>query len=86
MIFLGESGRLLIGFLLSALALTGTQKSSYIVARSSFGPPILETALSTIRRLISGRPVFTADSEHIHNKLPQHGMTHRQVVVLHYGV
>jgi UDP-GlcNAc:undecaprenyl-phosphate/decaprenyl-phosphate GlcNAc-1-phosphate transferase len=52
----------------------------------SFGLPILETSLSIVRRLISGRPVFTADREHIHHKLLQHGMTHRQVVILLYGV
>ncbi|PYX51649.1 MAG: hypothetical protein DMG79_02645, partial [Acidobacteria bacterium] len=32
------------------------------------------------------RPIFTADREHIHHKLLQHGMTHRQVVILLYGV
>ena len=52
----------------------------------SFGLPILETSLSVVRRLISGRPVFTADREHIHHKLMQHGLTHRQVVILLYGV
>jgi len=89
-IFLGDSGSLLIGFLLSALALFGAQKAPTIVAVAipivSFGLPILETLLSIIRRLISGRPVFTADREHIHHKLLQHGMTHRQVVILLYGV
>jgi len=64
-IFLGDSGSLLIGFLLSALALHGAQKAPTIVAVAipivSFGLPILETVLSVIRRLISGRPVFTAD-------------------------
>jgi UDP-GlcNAc:undecaprenyl-phosphate/decaprenyl-phosphate GlcNAc-1-phosphate transferase len=89
-IFLGDSGSLLIGFLLSAMALDGAQKAPTIVAVAipivSFGLPILETSLSVIRRLISGRPVFTADREHIHHKLLQHGMTHRQVVILLYGV
>ena len=89
-IFLGDSGSLLIGFLLSALALDGAQKAPTIVAVAipivSFGLPILETSLSVIRRLISGRPVFTADREHIHHKLLQHGLTHRQVVILLYGV
>jgi len=89
-IFLGDSGSLFIGFLLSALALAGAQKAPTIVAVAipivSFGLPILETSLSIIRRLISGRPVFTADREHIHHKLLQHGMTHRQVVILLYGV
>jgi UDP-GlcNAc:undecaprenyl-phosphate/decaprenyl-phosphate GlcNAc-1-phosphate transferase len=89
-IFLGDSGSLLIGFLLSALALQGAQKAPTIVAIAipivSFGLPILETVLSVFRRLIGGRPVFTADREHIHHKLLQHGMTHRQVVILLYGV
>jgi UDP-GlcNAc:undecaprenyl-phosphate GlcNAc-1-phosphate transferase len=89
-IFLGDSGSLFIGFLLSALALEGAQKAPTIVAVAipivSFGLPILETTLSVLRRLISGRPVFTADREHIHHKLLQHGLTHRQVVVLLYGV
>jgi UDP-GlcNAc:undecaprenyl-phosphate GlcNAc-1-phosphate transferase len=89
-IFLGDSGSLFIGFVLSALALEGAQKAPTIVAVAipvvSFGLPILETSLSIARRLISGRPVFTADREHIHHKLLQHGMTHRQVVILLYGV
>ena len=89
-IFLGDSGSLFIGFMLSALALEGAQKAPTIVAVAipvvSFGLPILETSLSIVRRLISGRPVFTADREHIHHKLLQHGMTHRQVVILLYGV
>jgi len=89
-IFLGDSGSLFIGFLLSALALFGAQKAPTIVAVAipivSFGLPILETVLSVVRRLISGRPVFTADHEHIHHKLLQHGLTHRQVVILLYGV
>lgn len=89
-IFLGDSGSLFIGFMLSALALTGSQKSPTIVAVAipvvSFGLPILETALSVLRRFIGGRPVFTADREHIHHKLLQLGLSHRQVVVLLYAV
>jgi UDP-GlcNAc:undecaprenyl-phosphate GlcNAc-1-phosphate transferase len=89
-IFLGDSGSLFIGFVLSALALYGAQKAPTIVAVAipvvSFGLPILETAISILRRLISGRPIFTADREHIHHKLLQHGLTHRQVVILLYGV
>jgi UDP-GlcNAc:undecaprenyl-phosphate GlcNAc-1-phosphate transferase len=89
-IFLGDCGSLFIGFILSALALQGAQKSPTIVAIAipvvSFGLPILETSLSVLRRLIGGRPVFTADREHIHHKLLQRGMSQRQVVILLYGV
>ncbi len=89
-IFLGDCGSLFVGFMLSALALQGMQKSPTIVAVAipvvSFGLPILETALSVVRRLISGRPVFTGDSEHIHHKLLQQGLSQRQVVTVLYGV
>ena len=89
-IFLGDCGSLFIGFMLSALALYGSQKTPTIVAVAipmvSFGLPILETSLSVLRRLIGGRPVFTADREHIHHKLLQLGMSHRQVVIVLYGV
>jgi UDP-GlcNAc:undecaprenyl-phosphate GlcNAc-1-phosphate transferase len=88
-IFLGDCGSLFIGFMLSALALQGMQKSPTIIAVAipvvSFGLPILETALSVVRRLISGRPVFTADREHIHHKLLQRGHSHRQVVIILYA-
>ena len=89
-IFLGDCGSLFIGFMLSALALYGAQKSPTTIAVAipvvSFGLPILETVLSMLRRFISGRPVFTADREHIHHKLLQRGLTHRQVVIVLYAV
>ncbi|MGA3087534.1 MAG: MraY family glycosyltransferase [Terriglobales bacterium] len=89
-IFLGDSGSLFIGFMLSALALAGAEKAPTFVAVAipvvSFGLPILETALSVLRRLISGRPIFTADREHIHHKLLEMGFSHRQVVIVLYAV
>jgi UDP-GlcNAc:undecaprenyl-phosphate GlcNAc-1-phosphate transferase len=89
-IFLGDCGSLFIGFMLSALALEGAQKAPTVIAVAipvvSFGLPILETTLSVLRRLISGRPLFTADREHIHHKLLQQGMSPRQVVIALYAV
>ncbi len=89
-IFLGDSGSLFIGFVLSALALAGSQKAPTFVAVAipvvSFGLPILETSLSILRRWISGRPVFTADRDHIHHRLLQMGFSHRQVVIVLYAV
>jgi UDP-GlcNAc:undecaprenyl-phosphate GlcNAc-1-phosphate transferase len=89
-IFLGDCGSLFIGFMLSALALQGAQKAPTIIAVAipvvSFGLPILETALSIVRRFLGGRPVFTADREHIHHKLLQRGLSQRQVVITLYAV
>lgn len=89
-IFLGDSGSLFIGFMLSALALAGSQKSPTIIAVAipvvSFGLPILETIISVMRRWLNGQPLFTADREHIHHKLLDLGLSHRQVVIVLYAV
>jgi UDP-GlcNAc:undecaprenyl-phosphate GlcNAc-1-phosphate transferase len=89
-IFLGDSGSLFIGFMLSALALAGSQKTPTVVAVAipvvSFGLPVLETALSVVRRWLNGQPLFRADREHIHHKLLERGLTQRQAVIILYGV
>jgi UDP-GlcNAc:undecaprenyl-phosphate/decaprenyl-phosphate GlcNAc-1-phosphate transferase len=89
-IFLGDSGSLLIGFILSALALAGSQKSTTIVAVAipvvSFGLPILDVALSVVRRLLRGDPVFRGDDDHIHHKLLKRGLSHRNAVLVLYTV
>jgi len=89
-IFLGDCGSLFIGFVLSVLALVGAGKSSTAVAVAipvvSFGLPILETGISVARRFLSGQPLFAPDRHHIHHKLLERGWTHRQVVVILYGV
>jgi UDP-GlcNAc:undecaprenyl-phosphate/decaprenyl-phosphate GlcNAc-1-phosphate transferase len=88
-IFLGDSGSLFLGFMLSALSLAGSEKTPTIVAVAlpivSFGLPLLDTSLSVIRRFLSGRPVFSADREHIHHKLLERGLTQRQAVTILYG-
>ncbi len=89
-IFLGDCGSLFIGFTLSVLALLETEKAPTMIAVAipivSFGFPILDTLLSVLRRFIGGRPLFHADREHIHHKLMQRGLSHRQAVTILYGV
>jgi len=89
-IFLGDGGSLTIGFLFSALALAGSEKSPTLVAVAiplvSLGLPIMEVGITVIRRLLSGRGLFTADRDHIHHKLLSLGISHRQAVLVLYGV
>ncbi len=89
-IFLGDCGSLFLGFVLSAISLSGAQKSTTVVAVAipivSFGLPLLDTVLSVVRRFLSGQPLFTADREHIHHKLLKRGFTQKQAVVILYGV
>jgi UDP-GlcNAc:undecaprenyl-phosphate/decaprenyl-phosphate GlcNAc-1-phosphate transferase len=89
-IFLGDCGSLLIGFLLGAISLAGSQKAPTVVAVAipivSLGLPILDVAVAIIRRFLSCKRIFGADREHIHHKLVGRGISHRQAVLVLYGV
>ncbi|HAF23225.1 MAG TPA: hypothetical protein DCK93_10010 [Blastocatellia bacterium] len=89
-IFLGDSGALFVGFLLAALSVLGTQKATTAVAVITpilaFGLPVVDTGVTMARRLISGRPIFQGDGEHIHHMLLARGWSQRRVVLILYGV
>lgn len=89
-IFLGDSGALFVGFLLAALSVISAQKSTTAVAvitpLLAFGLPVVDTGVSMARRLISGRPIFAGDGEHIHHMLLARGWSQRRVVLMLYSV
>lgn len=89
-IFLGDCGSLFIGFILSAVALTGSQKTPTMVAVAipilAFGLPLLDVGLAVARRFLRGKPLFEPDADHIHHKLLKRGLSHRHVVLVLYGV
>ncbi len=86
--FLGDSGSLVIGFMLAGLAVEGSTKGPTLVAIAvpvvAFGVPVFDTTITLIRRLVGGRPLFQADREHIHHRLAGAGLSPRQVVGLLY--
>jgi UDP-GlcNAc:undecaprenyl-phosphate GlcNAc-1-phosphate transferase len=88
-IFMGDCGSLLIGFLSVVIIMTfgehGTTK--YAVAGIlCFGLPILDTTLSIIRRKVAGISISEADHNHIHHKFKRHFGTVRKAVLALYGV
>ena len=72
-IFMGDTGSMFLGFVLSTSAIQTNQKSSTAVAvlipGIALGLPIMDTLLAMARRALRGRPVFQADKEHIHHRL-----------------
>lgn len=89
-IFLGDSGSLFIGFMLSGLALAGRSDRypaalTMAIPMVALGFPLVETAVSILRRFISGKKIFEADRAHIHHRLLELGLTQRQVVGVLYG-
>lgn len=89
-IFLGDSGSLFIGFMISALAIAGSQKSPTIVAIAiplvSLGFPILDVVLAVGRRFLRGKSLFQGDRDHIHHQLLKRGLSQREAVLLLYAV
>jgi UDP-GlcNAc:undecaprenyl-phosphate GlcNAc-1-phosphate transferase len=89
-IFLGDSGSLFTGFLLAALSVLGTQKATTAVAIVvpilAFGFPVVDTAMTMARRMVSRKPVFQGDREHIHHMLLARGWSQRRAALVLYGV
>lgn len=88
-IFLGDSGSLLIGFLLGCFGAMWSQKSATVLGMTApliaLAMPLLDTALAIGRRFLRRQPIFSADRGHIHHRLLDRGLTPRRVALLLYG-
>jgi UDP-GlcNAc:undecaprenyl-phosphate GlcNAc-1-phosphate transferase len=86
-IFLGDSGSLLVGFLLGCYGVLWSQKSATLLAMTApmmaLAIPILDVCLSIVRRYLSHRPIFAADRGHIHHRLLDRGLSPRRGCLVH---
>ncbi|HEU4371455.1 MAG TPA: MraY family glycosyltransferase [Methylomirabilota bacterium] len=91
-IFLGDSGSLVVGYVLAVTAITGWQKGATALAVAVplliFALPIADTVLSVVRRTrgLGVGHVFSADREHLHHRLLGLGLSHRGAVLVLYVV
>lgn len=71
-IFMGDTGSLFLGFMVSIIALLGykvTTFTSLIVPVTILAIPIFDTIFAILRRLIKGQNIVEADKEHFHHQL-----------------
>lgn len=88
-IFLGDTGSLYIGFMLSVLSLQGLKNVTFIalvIPVLILGVPITDTTYAIIRRKLNNKPIMQADKHHLHHRLMQLGLSHRQTVLVIYGL
>ena len=88
-IFLGDTGALYIGFMISILSLKGLKDVTFIsmlVPIIILGVPITDTVYAMIRRKLNKKPISEADKHHLHHQLMRMGLTHRQTVLAIYGL
>jgi UDP-GlcNAc:undecaprenyl-phosphate GlcNAc-1-phosphate transferase len=86
-IFLGDTGALFIGFVLSLIALEGYRQVSlltFVVPILALAVPILDTGLSVIRRIKNRSPIFAADRQHMHHRMLESEGTARSAVLQFY--
>ena len=71
-IFMGDTGSLFLGFMISVIALLGykiTTFTSLIVPVIILAIPIFDTLFAILRRLLKGQNIGEADKEHFHHQL-----------------
>src|SRR5256885_3144409 len=84
-IFMGDSGALLLGFVLATVPLQGLLKTASIV--TLFFPllvlavPIVDTTFVVVRRLKHGERVFVADQAHLHHRFLRRGFSQRRAAL-----
>jgi UDP-GlcNAc:undecaprenyl-phosphate GlcNAc-1-phosphate transferase len=90
-IFMGDTGSMFLGVVLAAVSIKTSAKSGTAVAMlvpvMSLGLPIMDTLLAMVRRTVLGRPMFSADKEHIHHRMMSRlVLSHRSAVLVLYGL
>ncbi|KAB2345948.1 glycosyltransferase family 4 protein [Actinomadura rudentiformis] len=98
-IFMGDTGSMLIGLLLSAatIMLTGTFDPAVIGAYAQMpfyvpmllvpavaAVPFIDMLLAVWRRTNQGRSPFAPDKQHLHHRLLELGHSHRRAVLIMY--
>jgi UDP-GlcNAc:undecaprenyl-phosphate GlcNAc-1-phosphate transferase len=84
-IFMGDSGAMLLGFVLATVSVQGLLKTAATVAL--FFPllvlavPIVDTTFVVARRLKHGQKVFEADQAHLHHRFLRRGFSQPRAAV-----
>ncbi|SFK52124.1 MraY family glycosyltransferase [Cellulomonas sp. KH9] len=98
-IFMGDSGSMLLGFVMAAAAIvvTGQIDPAAVVDRVQFPAyvpillpvavlvlPLLDMGLAIVRRVLKGKSPFHPDRLHLHHRLLALGHSHRRAVLIMY--
>ncbi len=88
-IFMGDSGSLLLGFLLAAITLQGFLKGvaavALVIPLLVLGIPIIDTGFAILRRIKNRQPIYVADRGHLHHRFANLGYSQRQTVMILYS-
>jgi len=87
-IFMGDTGALLLGYLLATMSILGLFKFyaviSFAVPFMALALPILDTLFAILRRVIRGQSPMAPDRGHFHHRLLDLGFSQKQAVFIIY--
>ena len=89
-IFMGDTGALFLGYMLSILSIIGVFKTtavvSFLIPIIIFGYPLFDTTFAFARRILQGRSPFSADRGHLHHRIIDMGFNVKQSVGILYCI
>jgi UDP-GlcNAc:undecaprenyl-phosphate/decaprenyl-phosphate GlcNAc-1-phosphate transferase len=87
-IFMGDSGALLLGFLLATLAIEGLVKTAalatLVLPLLVLAIPIVDTSFVFAKRLKYRQPLYEADRAHLHHRFMNIGFSQKRAVAYMY--
>lgn len=86
-IFMGDTGSLFLGFIISVIALLGFKTAtitSLIIPLLTLFVPIIDTLLAMARRVLKGEKMDQADKEHLHHQLLKTTKSTKKTVIIMY--
>jgi UDP-N-acetylmuramyl pentapeptide phosphotransferase/UDP-N-acetylglucosamine-1-phosphate transferase len=88
--FLGDSGSMVLGFILSVLSIVQSAKTAtflvLVVPALLLALPMLDTVFAFTRRGVKGQNPFTADRGHLHHRLLDLNFTQRQTLGIFFSL
>ena len=89
-IFAGDTGALLLGYVLATMSVIGLFKTyaiiSFLLPFLLLALPLFDTGFAIIRRLIHGQSPMHPDRGHVHHRLIDMGLNQKQAVAILYCV
>ncbi len=89
-IFMGDTGSTFLGFMLAVISIQGLTKGftllTFFIGVVVFGLPIFDTSFAIVRRVAKRQSIATADRGHLHHRLVDKGIGHRNAVLTMYLV
>ena len=88
-IFMGDSGSMFLGYMIAVIALLGFKNvtvTTLLAPIALLAIPIMDTLFAILRRIINKKPISEPDKQHLHHQLLSFNLSHRNVVLVIYGL